>query len=469
MKRIQNIVFRLTIVMLFTGCKTIHTKKPEIQQLTPNILKESVVNQIVVPIEVNLKPYFKLADQRIPKSTKGAANPCSGVRFSFEFTKDSFDLKIRNNRLLSELYGSYWIKMNYCAGCTSLFGSETCITPLVPFSCGIGERKPSVKIALSTQIGLSKDYSLNSKTSIDELKPINPCEVTVFHFDATGEVMKEVRKTIDKQCTELDKQLTQISFEKEAESIWNELNKTIAIPYLGNLHISPKGLSMVQPIFENNKLKTTLVLACQTNINNNPQQVSNPSLPRLNVIQKAPKDTFDVSTNIQLNCDSLSILFTNQLKGEKIEAAGKTFTFEKVTIEGLTANEVLIALEFSGSKNGILYLIGVPHFDNSTKVFSIQNLSYDLETKSSLLKTAKWLFDKRIYSELSKASTHSFESEFEQIERQIERNLRQEFGDYQMFPTVHNINVEQISISNNELFLETVISAQLQIKEKLKR
>jgi hypothetical protein len=86
-----------------------------------------------------------------------------------------------------------------------------------------------------------------------------------------------------------------------------------------------------------------------------------------------------------------------------------------------------------------------------------------------LLKTAKWLFDKRIYSELSKASTRSFKSEFEQIERQIERNLRQEFGDYQMFPTVHNINVEQISISNNELFLETVISAQLQIKEKLKR
>ena len=36
------------------------------------------------------------------------------------------------------------------------------------------------------------------------------------------------------------------------------------------------------------------------------------------------------------------------------------------------------------------------------KTIEVQNLDYDLKTKNLLLKTAKWLFNKRIISELNK-------------------------------------------------------------------
>lgn len=450
-----------------TSCKTIKTDKPATETL-PKPVRRNVVNQIVVPIEINLNNYFKQADQKIPKITKGADNPCAGVRYAFEFTKDSFDITTKNNQLLSELYGSYWIKMNYCAGCTSLFGAPTCLTPVVPFSCGIGEKKPSVKIGLTTQIGVDKTYKVESKTIISELKPINPCEVTVFHFDATGEVMKEVRKTIDRQSKELDKQLEMISFEKDAKNVWNNLFQSLPIPYLGYLHLEPKKISLTKPEFSKKKLKTTLILDCATSINQD--QTSKPAtpLPPLTIAQKNQTDTFEVVTDIQLNCDSLSALLTNQVKGQKVETAGKTFVFEKVSMEGMPQNKLLLSLNFSGSKTGILYLLGTPTFDNITKTFSIQDLSYELETKSSLLKTAKWLFDKRIYNELSKASTLNFSKEFDMIKKQIEKSLYQNFGDYELRGKAHDIDIAEISVSNNELFLQTVIQSQLKIGDKSK-
>lgn len=462
--RINFIIFTIATI-LFSACKTIEPVKPQVQELSDKLDKKTAENRIIVPVEIKLDNYFKQANQKIPKLTKGADTPCSGVRYVFEFSKDSFEINTRNNKLLSELYGSYWIKMNYCAGCTSIFGEPTCITPIIPFSCGIGEKKPSVKIALSTDINLNSNYGVESNTIIDELKPLNPCEVTVFHFDATGEVMKQIKRTIESQCKELDKQLSQISFEQQAKEIWKSLSQSMQIPYIGYLHINPKSISLVKPTFKYNKLQTSIILDCSTAINSN-QNSSETPLPKLNILSKAPKDTFEIYTDIQLNCDSLSAIFTNQIKGHKIETAGKTFQFEKVTLEGLSANNILIAIEFTGSKNGILYLTGTPTFNNETKKFSLENLTYDLETKSTLLKTAKWLFDKRIYSELSKVCTRDMNEDLNFIKNQIETNLYKSFGDYELKGKVHDIGVKEIAITNNDLYMRTALQGQLKIKDK---
>ena len=425
-----------------------------------------MINSIVVPVEINLSGYFKQANKNVPEFTSGSDKPCSGIRYEFQFQKDSFNITTVNNHLLSELHGSYWIKMEYCAACSGLLSTKPmCLTPLIPFSCGINEKKPSLRIRFATELAVNENYGLSTRTTIDELKSLNPCEVTLFRFDATDEVIKEVKKTLKKQCEETDKQLEAISFRKEAADLWKNMNQTVKIPYLGYIHFEPISLSLVKPRLERNKLYTTLVLNCKTYLNQNSSKASVSDLPKLNIIASAPKDTFDIFTDFELNYDSISQLFTEQIKGKTIDFKKNHFEFNSIKLSGLDEKKIVLAIQFSGTKKGVLYLQGIPSFDNEKKILELTKLEYDLKTKSILLKSAKWLFSNRIYSELEKATKLDLSIQFNELKKTIDRNLQKKTGDFSLLGKTHDVSVVHIFPTSDHLYLRTCLKAQLNVKQ----
>ncbi len=456
----------LLLLLLAGSCRTILPEAPDQENLSvapPRL--QAINNSVVVPIELNLSGYFKDANKSVPAVTSGSDRPCSGIRYEFQFKKDSFNISTVNNHLLSELYGSYWIKMEYCAACTDLLSSKpVCLSPIVPFSCGINEQKPSLRIRLATDLNIHKNYGLSTKTSIEELKPINPCEVTVFRFDATDEVIKEVRKTVKKQCEATDRELSSISFRKEADELWKNMNQSIKIPYLGYIHFEPVSVALVKPRLDQNKLYTTLVLNCKTYLNQNGTKSATPELPDLEIIPSAPKDTFDLFTDFELDYDSISQLFTEQVKGKTIDFKKNHFEFNSVQVSGLDKNKLLLAIRFSGTKKGVLYLQGVPVFDNATKVLELAQLEYDLKTKSLLLKSAKWLFSNRIYTELEKATSLNLSTQFNQLKKTMDKNLQKKAGEFVLTGKTHDISVIHIYPTSGHLYLRTCLKAQLSVK-----
>lgn len=457
----------LVLLLLSYSCRSIQPEAPTSGNLsdTPPPVN-SITNTIVVPVEISLASYFKQANKSVPETTSGSDKPCSGIRYEFQFKKDSFEISTTNNQLLSELIGSYWIKMEYCAGCSDLFTAKpACLSPVIPFSCGINEKMPSLRIRFSTDLNINENYALETKTSINELKPLNPCEVTVFRFDATGEVIKEVRKTLRKQCEAIDKQLGTISFQKEAAELWKNMNQTMLIPYMGTIHFEPTSLSLVKPRLADNKLYTTLVLNCKTYLNQNSTKTTLAELPKLSTIPKAPKDTFELLTDFELNYDSISRLFTDQIKGKTVKVEKNQFEFQSVKASGLDQKRILLEIQFGGTKKGTLFLQGVPVFDNETKTLELSNLEYDLKTKSLLLKSAKWLFSDRIYNELQKSTKINLSKEFEELKKSIDKNLRKKVGDFSLSGKTHEIEVVHIFPTTANLFLRTCLKAQLNVKQ----
>ena len=457
----------IALLILASSCRSIVPEAPVSTNLSttpPEI--NSVTNTIVVPVEMNLATYFRDANKSVPELTSGSDKPCSGIRYEYQFKKDSFSISTINNRLLSELYGSYWIKMEYCAGCSDLLTEKPiCLTPVIAFSCGINETKPSLRIRFATELNINKDYGLNTHTTINELKSLNPCEVTVFRFDATDKVMKEVRKTLEDQCRQTDKELSGISFLKDADDLWKSMHQSINIPYMGLIHFQPISLSLVKPRLENNKLYTTLVLNCKTYLNQSPAKSPVSDLPELTIIPNAPKDTFDLLTDFELNYDSISRLFTEQVKGQRIDFNKKHFEFDAIKVSGLDKNKVLLAIHFSGTKKGVLYLQGIPSFDNDTKILELSKLEFDLKTKSLLLKSANWLFSNRIYTELEKATKLDLSEQFNDLKKTIDQNLQKKTGDLTLQGKTHDISVIHIFPTVNYLYLRTCLKAQLNVKQ----
>ncbi|MCO5259393.1 MAG: DUF4403 family protein [Crocinitomicaceae bacterium] len=453
------------MLIFLSSCGAIKPTAPLLLQDETNSKISAVNNQIVVPLEVNLSKLVKEAENKVPDVMKGGDYPCSGVRYMYEFYKDAFQITADKQTIITKLDGSYWIKMNYCATCTGIFGDQKCLSPVIPFSCGVNETKPSVKISLLTDVSVNKDFGLTAKTKIDKVEPVNPCKVTVFKFDATEKVMERVTAVVTEQAKTMDAELAEISFKKDAEDLWKQLNKSISVPGFGYLHVQPKSISLVKPRFENNKLYTALLLNCSTLLNQTQEQASPSKLPELQIVSSIPKDTFELITDITLDYDSLSTLMTKELGGKTLDLRGKQFVFTKFDVNALPDNRIVIGVTFDGSKKGVLYLKGTPEFNNESKVFSLTAIDYDIQTISTLIKMADWLFSKKITEELRKASTVDFKEDFDKLKATVNQSLKQKIGDYQLNGKVHDAKVETIKTNLTNLYLRTSVKANLKVTD----
>ena len=61
-------------------------------------------------------------------------------------------------------------------------------------------------------------------------------------------------------------------------------------------------------------------------------------------------------------------------------------------------------MSFSGSNSGIAYFTGKPFYDSNKKIIEVRDIDFDVKTKNLLLKSADWLFNKRITNEIARVS-----------------------------------------------------------------
>lgn len=73
---------------------------------------------------------------------------------------------------------------------------------------------------------------------------------------------------------------------------------------------------------------------------------------------------------------------------------------ENLSLTANNAGILAVALQFDGSFAGTLVVSGRPFYHTETETLQLQEANYDLKTKNLLLKTARWLFSKRISAAL---------------------------------------------------------------------
>src|SRR4029079_2111491 len=105
-----------------------------------------------------------------------------------------------------------------------------------------------------------------------------------------------------------------------------------------------------------------------------------------------------------LQYDSLSNVLNGYLVNKRFDVAEGIFKkhiiIQHTAVSGDENGNMNISVDFTGSFDGTAYFVSKPVYNPEKKTIEVQDLDYDLKTKNLLLKTAKWLFNKRIISEL---------------------------------------------------------------------
>jgi len=71
-----------------------------------------------------------------------------------------------------------------------------------------------------------------------------------------------------------------------------------------------------------------------------------------------------------------------------------------------------------------LFLFGYPKFDGSNNTLYFDQLDYDINTKSALIKAANWMVGSSIQKQLQNQLVFSFDKEVKEIRKDLESRLK---------------------------------------------
>src|SRR5688572_256525 len=426
---LKSYIFNLFLIsLLFVSCsKRIIPDKPFLSKTNFKMdsLPESEVN---IPIQVNMKPFYQLAEKNVATVFTSPNWPDDWVtadcanRYKYQFRRGPLQFAASGNSMNLGFTGYYKI-----IGSTRVCLANTVVTPWTPACrCGFDEGERKVKISFINTVKVLPDFKVNLSITRQEPVPIDKCTVCVFGVDITNQVMKGLKDELDLAKKAIEDSFGVVDLKPQVQQLWNKLNVSYDLYGLGWLKINPQKLRLTRMFARNDSLNIFLGMTAKPVISFEKSADLLTLVP--NIDNTISKPGFNIFLDAVLNYDSLSNILNAQLKGKEFDLAkGKKIIVQDCRIYGTGNEKLIIKMSFSGSNSGIAYFTGKPYYDESKKLIEVRDIDFDVKTKNLLLKSADWLFNKRITTEIARVSKFDLSRYVDTAKILINRQLNTEW------------------------------------------
>lgn len=442
----KQCAFYFFLILLLTSCGSIVPQQPQITNETPLTLPETR-GVIRIPLEINLEPFLNQADRSIPRTFRGNEEQCDGLSFKYYFIREPIEFNGLKKTMSFKINGEYNIQANYCAQCSSVFGSDPfCLTPRLYVSCGIGEPLRKIGIDFESDISIAENYLLKSKTRLMDVKTIDPCELSFFHYDASKLIEREMSAYLKNMEREIDDQIETVDLKTPINEAWKVMQEAILIPNLGYLYFQPRAIG-IEPVSFNKKIANLVInMELSPVLSTDSIRRVKQSLPFLSKI--TTKDKFSLPLLTLASFDSINAILSKEVRGMTIPFNKKQITITDAVALGPVGKQLLFKVYFTGSKKGVLFLLGTPTYDSKTQEISFPDLTFDIRSRDAILKSAKWLFDKKLTEAFRLKAKYDLSDQLEKARLEIDKQLNSSI-EFQSGKYVYLIgNMSKISFSN---------------------
>lgn len=463
----------VTIVLLIFGtfllnsCKTIAPPAPDIKigTYTPPVQEVSL---LTIPVEMEMKSYFHEADKSVPYEFSGNHQQCEDVSYSYKFIRNP--IKIEGNLQKAdplevdiEIDGSYSLNLNYCVKCSDLFSnSPACLTPRIYASCGVDEPMRKIKVAYQTSIELKPDFQLDARTHLKDVVPKDKCQITVFSYDATSQVIKEVKGALKDVSREIDRGIEELEIRGEIDKIWKGFVQPINLGGYGFLNINPQKIGVGKLRLNETRLSFETVIEAYPTITSLKSSTPGIPLPDLSPIRH--DEGFNINLDLLADYDSLSAILNRELSGKTVQIKRNKIVFQHARIHGAANQQLSIEVGFTGSKSGTLFFLGTPHFNDSLQEISFPDLTFELETKNALLRSAKWLFNDKITQVMRGYTKFNMTEILADASRRLEQQLNRKIdANIYIKGNMNEVRVKKIFPDVNKLIIQSNLRGKLYV------
>ncbi|RTY95665.1 DUF4403 family protein [Flavobacterium sp. GSP27] len=147
-----------------------------------------------------------------------------------------------------------------------------------------------------------------------------------------------------------------------------------------------------------------------------------------------------------------SKIMTKNFAGQEFSSGSKKVKVQNVAIWHKTG-KMIIALEITGSVNGTLYLSGLPKYNEQTKEIYFDQLTYALDTKNKLMRTASWLAQGFVLRKMEQSCRYSLIPNLEEGQKNILPYLKNYSPMQGVFINgkMENIQFQRIQLTNQAI------------------
>lgn len=389
------------------------------------------LSQIDIPLQVNLKPIYALAERNVdtvftsPDFPEGWVQADCATRYRYRFRRSPLRMTMKGTTLDLSFTGFYKI-----AGSTRLCTGSTVLSPWTPScTCGYDEPERRVQIGFTTSFSLQPNYVLQTKITRKEPVAQDKCEVCFWGQNVTKDVLDGLKKELDASKKAMEDSFGLLNLKPYLQQAWNKLNEVYSIPGIGNFRLNPKQLRMQNLSASNDLLNMNIGITASPVVSF--EKAGAVTAPVPNLTTAGSSGGFSIFLEAALQYDSLSRMVNGYMAGKRFDLSeglfAKHIVVKDVTMAGNNEGHLLIKVDFTGSFSGTAFFTGKPVYNAAAKSLEVQDLDYDLQTKNLLLKTAKWLFNSKIETELKKASRIDLSTYFDTAQKSLNAYLNKEW------------------------------------------
>jgi hypothetical protein len=388
-------------------------------------------SQIDIPISIDLKPFYAVAEKNIETVFTSPNYPNDwvladcGTRYKYHFRRSPLQMTMSGTTLRLAFLGYYQI-----IGSTRVCANGTVLSPWTPACrCGFDEPERRVQIAFISNFSLMRNYILKTTIVRHEPKAFDKCEVCFWGKDITSTVINGIKQELDASKRAMEDSFGILSLRPYMQRVWNQLSETYAIPNIGYFSLQPTKLRINNMNAKNDMLNISIGLSATPVISFVKPEETVSVLPDVSKEKHTPG--FNIFLEAALQYDSLSRVLNGYMAGKRFEVTEGLFkkhiVVQDVSVSGTDDGDLLIRMQFTGSFNGTALFTGKPLYKAETNSLEVKDLDYDLQTKNLFLKTAKWLFNKRIVDELKKYTSFELSSYYDTAATTINSWLNREW------------------------------------------
>jgi hypothetical protein len=402
---------------------------------TPSSIKKTIdslpPSEINIPLQISLRPFYRLAEQNVDTVFTSPNYPSDWVvadcatRYKYYFRRSPLQVSASGTTFNLGFTGYYKI-----IGSTRVCVNGAVLSPWTPAcQCGFKEGERKVTIGFSSSLVLQPNYVLRTKVTRTEPKAQNKCTVCFWGQDITSAVMTGLKAELDGSKKAIEDSFGAVNLKPYVQQAWNKLSEVYTIPNVGYLALNPKQLHMENMHAKKDFLNISIGITATPVISLVKPEGAVTTVPNLT---GAPnKDGFSIFLEAALQYDSLSRVLNSYLVNKRFDLSEglvrNHIIVQNTEVTADTVGNLVIKMDFTGSQKGTVYFIGQPVYNHTKKTIEVQGLEYDLKTNSLLLKTAKWLFNKRIVNEMKKYTSFNLTNYYDSASKSLNGWLNREW------------------------------------------
>jgi len=453
----------LVLSSLLFSCTTLKPLAPASTAANiPNI--DQPISNVEVPVTVDLKSYIRQAESSVPTKYSDNQQPCDGLRYNYTFTRTPFTVTGTNNVVNLKFIGSYGFTASYCAKCTTILGSgPQCLVPVVSAECGVGEPLRRMEIAYQSTITVTPDYHLKSKTILYPLpKPIDRCNVFLGNIDVTDRLVNYLTAPLNDLGKQVDSKIAAYNIKPIIDQIWKNVAGEYKVADVGYLYTNPQSVRVSNFNLDGSMLAFSVGVSARPVVTT--VSLNQPLKPVPNLSTYVPTKGFNVYLDLLENYNHLNNMVNQQVKGQKIDVAGKEFIVDSARVTGI-GTKISMKIDFSGSSTGTIYLVGTPNYDPVKHELSFPDLSFDLQTKAWMLKAAKWMFNGKITDVIRQRATYNFTKFLADSKTRLQKELSRDYGNgIHSDVAIQDLDIRAIYPTAEKLIIRTLSNGQVKVK-----